>query len=90
MRAFVGVCSLFLVFTYGQAQTQTILPEPRKQMRSETEEGMRAEWFKACSNDWDDATHMTRKEWDIVCRRVTDERVKFRMEQRNNLHSALS
>jgi hypothetical protein len=38
--------------------------------------------FKQCLNDWDAATHMTKKEWGRTCRRVVDARVKFLAEQR--------
>jgi hypothetical protein len=38
-------------------------------------------YFKQCINDWDAATHMTKKEWQRTCRRITDERVKFMVEQ---------
>jgi hypothetical protein len=30
--------------------------------------------------DWDSATHMTKQEWAITCRRVVDERTKFLRE----------
>jgi hypothetical protein len=38
--------------------------------------------FKQCVDDWDAATHMTKKEWERTCRRVVDARVKFLAEQR--------
>jgi hypothetical protein len=38
--------------------------------------------FKQCLQDWDAATHMTKKEWERTCRRVVDARVKFLAEQR--------
>ena len=38
--------------------------------------------FKQCLEDWDAATHMTKKEWERTCRRVVDARVKFLAEQR--------
>jgi hypothetical protein len=37
---------------------------------------------KQCLDDWDAATHMTKKEWERTCRRVVDARVKFLAEQR--------
>ena len=39
-----------------------------------------AEQYKQCLNDWDAATHMTKKEWQRTCRRVVDNRAKFRLE----------
>jgi hypothetical protein len=38
--------------------------------------------FKQCIEDWDAATHMTKKDWERTCRRVVDGRVKFLAEQR--------
>ena len=41
-------------------------------------------YFKQCMQDWDAATHMTKKEWQSTCRRVADERAKFGVEERGN------
>jgi len=38
-------------------------------------------YFKQCMQDWDAATHMTKKEWERTCRRVVDSRAKFMLEQ---------
>jgi hypothetical protein len=38
-------------------------------------------YFKQCMQDWDSATHMTKKEWERTCRRVVDGRVRFMIEQ---------
>ena len=38
-------------------------------------------YFKQCMQDWDAATHMTKKEWQRTCRRIADERAKFRGEE---------
>jgi hypothetical protein len=39
-----------------------------------------AEYFEKCMNDWDATTHMTKKDWERTCRRLADQRVKFRLE----------
>jgi hypothetical protein len=39
-----------------------------------------AEYFEKCMNDWDTTTHMTKKDWERTCRRLADQRVKFRLE----------
>jgi hypothetical protein len=39
-----------------------------------------AQYMTQCLTDWDAATHMTKAEWARVCRRVIDNRVKFRLE----------
>jgi len=36
-----------------------------------------AEYLARCLEDWDTATHMTRREWNVTCRRVSAEREKF-------------
>ena len=53
------------------AEAQTSATEMRKEAD---------EQYKRCLNDWDAATHMTKKEWQRTCRRVVDNRVKFRLE----------
>jgi hypothetical protein len=35
--------------------------------------------------DWDAATHMSRKEWEVTCQRVANERGKFLLENRDAL-----
>jgi hypothetical protein len=40
-----------------------------------------ADYLAQCLKDWDSATHMTKKEWAVVCRRVVDSRAKFRLEK---------
>ena len=39
-----------------------------------------AQYFDTCMKDWDAATHMTKEEWSRTCRRLAEERVKFRLE----------
>ena len=34
-------------------------------------------WHTTCLQDWDTATHMTRKEWKTTCDRVAKDRRKF-------------
>jgi hypothetical protein len=44
-----------------------------------------AEWLSACLKDWDRDTHMTKQEWARTCQRVTQERVKFLIEQKEKV-----
>jgi hypothetical protein len=37
-------------------------------------------WLKTCLQDWDTATHMSPREWEITCQRVANERGKFLLE----------
>jgi hypothetical protein len=39
-----------------------------------------AEYFETCMKDWDAGTRMTKKEWSRTCRRLANQRVKFRLE----------
>jgi len=39
-------------------------------------------WVKQCMGDWDAGTHMTKQEYNRVCRRVANERVKFLLSRR--------
>jgi hypothetical protein len=38
------------------------------------------EYFDSCMRDWDAGTHMTKGQWAETCRRVANERAKFRVE----------
>ena len=40
-----------------------------------------ATYLKQCLQDWDAATHMTKKEWERTCRRLVDGRLKFMLDQ---------
>jgi hypothetical protein len=36
--------------------------------------------FTQCMADWDASTHMTKADWNRVCRRVVGDRVRFKMQ----------
>src|SRR5262245_46064755 len=40
-----------------------------------------AQYFDTCMKDWDATTHMTKEQWGRTCRRLADERAKFRVEE---------
>ena len=42
--------------------------------------GLFAEYFETCMKDWEKGTRMTKKEWGRTCRRLANQRVKFRLE----------
>jgi len=54
-------------------------PKPARMSPAEIRK-MSDTYFKQCMNDWDAATHMTKKDWQRTCRRIADERAKFRGE----------
>jgi uncharacterized membrane protein YbaN (DUF454 family) len=62
--------SFMLVSTVALAQS-----DPSGKLR-----GLSAEYFETCMKDWDRATRMTKKEWSRTCRRLANQRAKFRLE----------
>jgi hypothetical protein len=40
-----------------------------------------ADWLAQCMKDWDAETHMTKKEWQVVCRRVAADRINELIKQ---------
>ena len=59
-----------------QAKSQPEAGKTRTEIREKSDT-----YYKQCMNDWDAATHMTKKEWQRTCRRITDERTKFMFDQ---------
>jgi hypothetical protein len=62
------------------APKKTVEPPARaeKSVAPNTPEQIRkrgADWLAQCLKDWDAATHMTKKDWQRVCRRVAGERI---------------
>lgn len=72
MRILVLVGSILLLVATGLAQAQT-------PGRTKSADELRADWFKQCMQDWEASTHMTKQQWERVCRRVVDDRVKAAM-----------
>jgi hypothetical protein len=72
MRISLLVGSILLLIASGMAQAQV-------SGRTQSAEELRADWFKQCMQDWESSTHMTKREWERVCRRVVDDRVKATM-----------
>ena len=60
MRVSRSLCLLVLVLVYSTAKGQS--PEVDE---------VNSEWLKTCLADWDSATHMTKNEWAIACRRLS-------------------
>jgi len=65
-----GMLSLMLVSTAALGQND---PSGRFQ-------GLFAEYLETCMKDWDAGTRMTKKEWSRTCRRLANQRAKFRIE----------
>lgn len=64
------MCLLPLVLACSTAQSQS--PQMFEAPKPPTQE-VNAEWLKACLADWDSGTHMTKNEWAITCRRLSEE-----------------
>ena len=95
------VCAYGVVYAQSAAQpestTSSTVPPAKaavaKVPNSAGEEDIRsrgAQWLASCLSDWDRATHMTKEEWARTCRRVTRERVKFLIEQKETVTPGLS
>lgn len=79
MRALVYLAALAISGTAAVAQS-TSQQAAKRQTYDATllDETARV---KECMKQWDRSTHMTKKEWEITCRRVAKERVKYLREQ---------
>ena len=57
------------------SQTQNDRIKPGRMSASEKERV--DQMFSQCLKDWDAKTHMTKREWTRVCRRVVDNRANY-------------
>ena len=64
-----------LITTIDTAQAQSGTPVAK------SEEELIKSNFDQCMKDWDATTHMTKRDWERVCRRVATDRGKFRARQ---------
>lgn len=55
-------------------------PEKRPLEERQAIEERVSSWLKTCLQDWDIATHMSPREWEVTCQRVANERGKFLLE----------
>jgi len=60
-------------------QTPSAPTHPGRATSSDRE--LIAQYLADCLKDWDAATHMTKKEWAVVCQRVVNSRANFRLEK---------
>jgi len=87
MRAWRVGCVLVLWLisqpTFAQSvQGLASAPSPARGSLEEVQEIKErvASWLKTCLQDWDTATHMSPREWEVTCQRVANERGKFLLE----------
>jgi len=69
--------------TFAQsAQGPASSPSPARGSPEEVEaiKERVSSWLKTCLQDWDTATHMSPREWEVTCQRVANERGKFLLE----------
>ena len=76
MRALLLVCPLSLFLAGGAALAQSVQRTELSTQKSEEEiKAIREraiEWYNTCMEDWDQGTHMTKKEWKTTCERVQE------------------
>jgi hypothetical protein len=84
MRALLLACPLSLFLAGGAALAQSVQRTELSTQKSEEEiKSIREraiEWYDTCMEDWDQGTHMTKKEWKTTCERVARERGKWLLE----------
>lgn len=75
----IGTLVLCLSSTVWAAnEGQTSVQPSVKAVVSEKELTERA--YTQCMADWEASTHMTKGDWNRVCRRVVGDRVRFKMQ----------
>lgn len=77
MRAFVCAMALATFWTAAAAENPTEQAAKRREAAL-LDENTR---HKECMKLWDVSTHMTKRDWENTCRRVSSERVKYLREQ---------
>jgi hypothetical protein len=89
--ALVGLLAIGLTAGSAVAQGKIDVPKlqkaeaPKTPAEIETIRKRGAEYLSQCMQDWEPATHMTKKDWERTCRRVVDERVKFMLGKGPNV-----
>jgi hypothetical protein len=78
LHSFLALMVISLLCTVGHVSAVQAANDPELTV---SEKELAETYFKDCMKDWDDATHMTRKDWERTCRRVTNDRARFRMQQ---------
>jgi hypothetical protein len=73
---YVWLLPLILAASAAFAQSGTP-PAATGKASSETWLAEEQSRFAQCIRDWDAKTHMTKRQWERTCRRVTDERIKY-------------
>ena len=72
-------CFLVLCLANATAFAQTLDPPKSAEQIKEIEDRV-SYWRTTCLEDWDAATHMSRKEWRATCERVAIERRQFLLQ----------
>jgi hypothetical protein len=85
MCRLVIVASALLIFSataFAQSNRPSSPTPPAQKSAAEVQaiKDRVAEWLKTCMADWDQATHMSKKEWQTTCERVATERGKFLLD----------
>ena len=88
MRTLLIACSTSLLLTSGTAaDAQSGGREPRDPSKIPSlgapDEILKrgADYVEQCMKDWDAATHMSKQDWRRTCQRVSQDRVKFMLDE---------
>jgi hypothetical protein len=73
-------CLLFSCLASTTVFAQSVVEPPKSAEEIKAIEERVAYWRTTCLQDWDAATHMTRKEWRTTCERVATERRTFLLQ----------
>ena len=74
---------------FGQASTAWAANEAKTGVQATataaaSEKELTERAFTQCMADWESSTHMTKSEWNQVCRRVVSDRGRFKMQYNPN------
>jgi hypothetical protein len=69
--------------TPKSAERSVLAATPKSTERDSPEQLRKrgADWLAQCVKDWDAETHMTKKDWQQVCRRVAADRINELIKQ---------
>ena len=76
-----------VVSSPGAPTKQTRNDQTKRDRTSSSDQEHIDEIFSRCLKDWDAKTHMNKREWARVCRRMVDDRTKYYKQDGGDLSS---
>lgn len=81
MRVVVYAWPLWLLLFAGAASAQSTTSQTAaREAHREDAANDEKKYFALCMNDWDVKTHMSKRQWERTCRRVTEQRLNYLRE----------